>query len=224
MSRLAADLSHWQGQHSVSDFRQAARRLDAVWFKSSQGTGYQDPTFVQNVQNARKAKLPVGAYHFVEQGAPKTQVKNFLGQVKKAGGVDFLVIDWEQGDRRTAVVMARTLRSQKVPVLEYRGQWARAHGGDIKSCDGAVVPQYGPAHLDKAYYPKHLPLSAWQYSDGVYNGTRYPTSIPGIGKTDLSVVYRRRHFGIKRRPVHKVVQGVTKAKDRREARKNGETT
>lgn len=215
MAKLAADLSHWQGEHSVQDFRAALRRLSTLWFKSSQGTGYEDPTFVDNVAKARKARADsVGAYHFVEQGSPKSQVANLLRQIRRTDGVDFIVIDWEQGDRRTALTIARTLRDQHVPVLEYRGAWARAHGGDIKACDGAVVPQYGPAHLDPANKPKHLPLVMWQYSDGVYNGTRYPTTIPGIGKTDLSRIYRPRLVGLKPRPLHRAVQAVTKTKDK----------
>lgn len=188
---LIPDISHWQGGHNAKDFKQASRVASGFLFKATQGESYDDPEFLSNYRAARATGAPLGAYHYVEQGHAPEQTDNFLSAVRKASGIDFVVIDWELGDRATATQMAAKLQSAlHVPVIEYRGQWARAHGGDLGHCDAAMVPQYGPAHLDRTYRPKHLPFFGWQYTDGVYNGTKLPKSIPGLGAVDVTRVSR----------------------------------
>lgn len=188
---LIPDISHWQGAHNTKDFAQAARVASGFMFKATEAESYDDPEFLSNYKAARSTRLPIGAYHFVRQGHSEAQTDNFMDQMDKAGGIDFAVVDWEDGDRRTAANMVNKLQKRlAIPVIEYRGQWARAHGGDLPHADAAMVPQYGPAHLDRSYRPAHLPFFGWQYTDGVYNGTKMPKNIPGLGNVDVTRVYR----------------------------------
>ena len=57
------DVSQWQGN---IDFDQvAASGIQAVYIRSSMGSGYVDPYFEQNYQMAKAAGLKVGFYHYV---------------------------------------------------------------------------------------------------------------------------------------------------------------
>ena len=57
------DVSQWQGN---IDFDQvAASGIQAVYIRSSMGSGYVDPYFDQNYQMAKAAGLKVGFYHYV---------------------------------------------------------------------------------------------------------------------------------------------------------------
>jgi lysozyme len=198
---IVVDLSHWQGQHSKSDFAAAMRDgVDAFLFKASDGASYDDPVFRSNVAAAEAAGAPWGAYWFVEAGAAGPQVQNFVGDVKKARGRPACVmIDWERGDRSTAADGVKLLQrafDDPIWVIDYLGNWARTHGGELPNADAAMVPSYGPAHLNPAYKPKHQPLAAWQYTDGKFNGTSHPMHFAGLGNTDASIVYHPKFFGI----------------------------
>lgn len=198
MTILMPDVSHYQGAHTVDDWRKAKRVISAIMFKATQGVSFIDPEYHQNVATACRANLPYGHYHFVDAtGSGKAQARHMLDVVRRnpVCRSRFFCVDWEQGDKQTAEELIRHLvANTHVPVLEYSGAWARTHGGVSKSADGYIVPEYGTSKLRTAFI-QH-PLVAWQYTNGALNGTKMPSTIPGIGRCDVSVVFRKRYIGL----------------------------
>lgn len=57
------DVSSWQGNIDFSRVKQAG--IDIVYIRVSEGTGFVDPYFRQNYENAKANGLKVGFYHYV---------------------------------------------------------------------------------------------------------------------------------------------------------------
>lgn len=91
------DVSHHNG--SVDWNAVAAAGISFCFLKATEGVDFVDPTFKNNVVEAKAAGLLVGAYHFFHAGdAPSDQSDLFL---KTIDGVQLdlpPVLDWEQGD------------------------------------------------------------------------------------------------------------------------------
>jgi lysozyme len=190
------DISHWQGPHTVEDMQLVAANAPAIMLKATEGTDWVDPEFVGNAEAATAAGLPWGAYHYVTAGHGKAQAAHFFETVASVSGpCRFYCIDWEAGSRDTVLALAVWLLAiADGPVGDYIGSHARANGGQLPGMGFHMVPQYGPAELNPDYATD--PLSAWQYTNGSINGTDWPSSVPGIGACDVSVIYRPQDFGL----------------------------
>jgi lysozyme len=194
------DISHWQGPHTVEDMQLVAAKAPAIMLKASEGTSTVDAEFVNNAEAATAAGLTWGAYHYVTAGHGKAQADHFAETVDSVSGeCRFYCIDWEAGSRDTALALADRLLMVAItrletPVGDYIGSHARANGGQLPDMDFHMVPQYGPAEINPDYATD--PLSAWQYTNGTINGTGWPSSVPGIGACDVSVIYRPQDFGL----------------------------
>jgi lysozyme len=189
------DISHWQGHHTVEDMQLVAAKAPAIMLKASEGTSTVDAEFVNNAEAANTAGLPWGAYHYVTARHGRAQADLFQQVVSQVPGVRFYCIDWEAGSRDTALALAVWLLAVvDRPVGDYIGSHARANGGQLDEMRFHMVPQYGPAELNPDYATD--PLSAWQYTNGTINGTDWPSSVPGIGACDVSVIYRPQDFGL----------------------------
>ena len=194
---LMPDVSHWQGHHTREDMAQAATVASSILLKATQGDGFVDDEFVHNANMANDVNLPWGAYHFVDtkdvaDGA--AQAEHFWRVANSVPKLTFLCIDWERAGRALVLDLSAQLRAlADVPVGDYIGSHARANGGQLPHMDFHMVPQYGPANLDPRYETD--PLSAWQYTNGDVNGTDWPSGVPGIGKCDMSAVFRPQDFG-----------------------------
>jgi lysozyme len=57
------DISRWQGEIDWTAVKGAGTRF--VYMKSTEGGDHIDPAFLRNWENARRAGVPRGAYHFV---------------------------------------------------------------------------------------------------------------------------------------------------------------
>ena len=194
MPWLMPDVSHWQGHHTRDHMMLAATVASSVMFKASQGTSFVDSEFVSNAEAANAAGLPWGAYHYVEPGSGKAQADHFREVADRVPDCKFFCIDWEIGSRETAQTLAdRLLGTVAVPIGDYIGSHARANGGQLPRMAFHMVPQYGPAELDSRFATD--PLSAWQYTDGDVNGTEWPNGVPGLGRCDMSAVFRPEDFG-----------------------------
>jgi lysozyme len=203
------DISHHNCSKDADDnyipftreqFTQARTDASAFMLKASQGTDFVSPVFEAHAEAARSAGLPWGAYHFVDPGNGKAQADHFAATVANASSLPaFLCIDWEDGSRDTALALVKQLGTLNLfdrPVGDYIGSHARANGGQLPGMSFHMVPQYGPAEINPDYATD--PLSAWQYTNGVINGTSWPASVPGIGACDMSVIYRPEDFGLSR--------------------------
>jgi GH25 family lysozyme M1 (1,4-beta-N-acetylmuramidase) len=170
---------------------QIAKAARALMVKSTEGTSYTFGGFHASEANARAAGLKTVAYHFVDNANGVDQARHMWSVVQHSG-VSALCIDWEQGGRQIAVDMLHELKAlakgKKIRIGAYEGSWARGHGGGLAGCDFVIVPDYGVASLPDSY--KLKPYAGWQYTDGRYNGTKHPTSIPGIGRCDVSLIER----------------------------------
>lgn len=71
------DLSKWQGTVNFPDLVQ--RKMAFVFLKATEGANVQDPTYRNNVFQARQNKIPVGSYHFYDSNIPPDQqLQNFF--------------------------------------------------------------------------------------------------------------------------------------------------
>jgi lysozyme len=102
------DVSDFQPVQTVADWK----NFDFGFMKASEGTGWKSQTFGTQPDgspgdwaNIKTAGKPRGAYHFLHPGEDiASQVGNFLGVIKAAGGLhpgDMLVVDTEVFDGLT---------------------------------------------------------------------------------------------------------------------------
>lgn len=80
--RTGIDVSHYQGNINWNQVRQDGKATFA-YLKATESTGLKDDTYRRNVQGARQAGIPVGAYHFFSPSqSGKEQLQNFLAVAK----------------------------------------------------------------------------------------------------------------------------------------------
>jgi GH25 family lysozyme M1 (1,4-beta-N-acetylmuramidase) len=89
------DIASYQGQ---VDFDALKTEVAFVIAKSSEGTGYRDPTFLRNWDEARRVGLVRGAYHFARPDLglqASDEASYFLGSVPAIDPGDLLGLDYE---------------------------------------------------------------------------------------------------------------------------------
>lgn len=88
------DVSHYQGEIDWDTL--SGENISFAYIKATEGSGYIDPCFYYNYDNARRTDLRVGAYHFFSfDSSGETQADNFIGAVEKLDGMLPPVIDVE---------------------------------------------------------------------------------------------------------------------------------
>ena len=87
------DISHWQGDVDFEQARMAG--MEAVICKATQGLEGFDNMFGHNVEQAQKAGLLVGAYHFGTGDPGDKQADHFLKTISTRSGM-LLVLDFEE--------------------------------------------------------------------------------------------------------------------------------
>jgi GH25 family lysozyme M1 (1,4-beta-N-acetylmuramidase) len=89
------DISSFQG--SVN-FDLLKTEVSFVLAKSSEGTGYRDPTFQRNWAEARRVGLTRGAYHFARPDLgtlAQEEAAYFLSSIRPIDAADLLALDYE---------------------------------------------------------------------------------------------------------------------------------
>jgi lysozyme len=162
MAGLIIDLSSNNHVNGTSiDWSQVrAAGVTTAFIKATEGTGYTNPYYVQDMAGAKAAGIDTAAYHFAAFGDDAAEVAYF----KSVAGADAKILDaetntdaaWQQdflsqlGPQRMLYGSLSTIQRQ-IPVL----LWIASYGADPGSC------------------------AAWQYTS---LGT-----VPGIqGSVDLS--------------------------------------
>jgi len=77
------DVSHWQGEVDWQKVKLGGVRF--VYIKATEGTTFIDPLFETNVEEAKKAGLYVGAYHFARFGSKQeaiSEARHFFSATK----------------------------------------------------------------------------------------------------------------------------------------------
>jgi len=79
-STIGVDISSYQADVDMEKLKEQDIRF--VYIKASEGSKLQDDKFAANWENAEKAGLPSGAYHFFSFDSPgSTQAENFIKAV-----------------------------------------------------------------------------------------------------------------------------------------------
>src|ERR1051325_5761098 len=64
---LGTDVSHYQGTINWTTVKNAGIKF--AWAKATESTGYTDPYFTANENNAKAVGIPIGGYHFARPSA-----------------------------------------------------------------------------------------------------------------------------------------------------------
>jgi GH25 family lysozyme M1 (1,4-beta-N-acetylmuramidase) len=132
------DVSHWQGTIDWNKVKNSG--IAFVYAKASHGTTVTDNMFSANVQGARTAGLPIGAYHYASPSAPynpdqaKAEAQHFVNVMKNEGMGDFgdimPVLDLEEP------AATGSLTSDEI------ASWARVFTDTVKSLTNRQVMVY----------------------------------------------------------------------------------
>lgn len=93
MSIKGIDISHHQSRPNFSAVKNAG--IGFVILKATEGVNYVDPAFIANVDAAKAAGLPIGAYHFLRATSIDQQCKDFVAAIKPHGPYTCIGIDVE---------------------------------------------------------------------------------------------------------------------------------
>ena len=195
------DVSHWQGTIDWNQVKNSG--IAFAYAKASQGTTITDPMFATNVQGARAAGLPIGAYHYANPTAPYSsdqaiaEAQNFVNVMQNAGMGDFgdimPVLDLEQpastgtltSDEiaswgRVFVDTVKSLTNRQVMI--YTGDWFveqyNDFGGQLSDIPVWIAAWTRYGNTQPPAVGGWTQWTAWQYSD--------QGSVPGVtGAVDL---------------------------------------
>jgi lysozyme len=172
--------------------------IAAIIHKASEGATFRDQNYKQRRNEALKAGLLWGAYHFSSSRPVASQVDNFLGAVEwDVAGVDnsrtLLCLDFEPStsgpdmtlDQAHEFVTTVKNKTGRWPMI-YGGNMLRdavqPHGADpiLKNCP-LWYARYRdqPIGFPQGTWPR---FTLWQYTDG--NAGPLPHDADGLGRTD----------------------------------------
>ena len=177
------DVSHWQGDINWDLVKNDG--ISFAYIKATEGVDYIDPKFSTNLQEAKKAGLLVGAYHFCTPSSlkdAKDEAMHFTNVIQKHGGIEQLnlppVLDIEknQGLNKEQIselveawVAMVKQETQKQPIIYSYAYFIR----DFLDKKLKTIPLW-LAHYDQKQLPFSLPWPSWvflQFTDkGQVNG------------------------------------------------------
>ena len=195
--------------HGNIDLVPAARiaadpRFGFVILKATEGTRYSwaETWLPPNWKAVGKTRLARGAYHYMLFDQPgKEQAEFYLQSVEAAGGFKdgdlhpIFDAEWKLNDGATAPQVedcigdfVDKIHQEGHKVIRYGRSLFRDLGiGTATGADFGWIPRYndelGPTD-DIGFADPHM----WQYSNGTFNFTANPSSAPGMGPGDMSVV------------------------------------
>lgn len=166
--------------------------------KANEGTGFVDRCFARNWGEMQHYGLVRGAYDFAHLNqSPVAEAHTFLRVVKAAGGLHraIAVIDVEANpgsstaaNRAWVQAWINTVSAEGKPakILVYTAPffWNPRVGCWTPRGAGLWVATYGRSPSIPCGWGG---WDFWQYTDGRYNYTSGPRSIPGVGPVDISI-------------------------------------
>lgn len=179
------DISHHQA--GSLDLVGAKRRgLRWLYHKATEGTSLRDANYGRRREEARRAGVPFGAYHFAraDVGDAVAEARFFLDYATPKPGDLRPALDLETMEGlsiaqiRTwaATFIAYCVKRTGVKPVVYTPY-------DLGSVDDGCIlwrPRYNNSNT-----PPVLPWDIWQFSNGVYG---VPNQVAGIGRVDLNVM------------------------------------
>ncbi|SDP60526.1 Lyzozyme M1 (1,4-beta-N-acetylmuramidase), GH25 family [Actinopolyspora xinjiangensis] len=116
------DVSHYQGSFDMRRARSEA--FEFVFIKATEGSGFVDPRFRENLTNARAAGLLVAAYHYQREGVDAHAQADHIASVVPADCP--VILDVESGGGGVSlareVMKALHRRGYRTPLL-YLPEW-----------------------------------------------------------------------------------------------------
>lgn len=112
------DVSSYQGE---IDWEVLSKQdISFAFMKATEGSGFQDPYFASNWENASKTDLRIGAYHFFSfDSSGKTQAENFIATVPKFVKALPPVVDLEfYGDKEANPPSKQEVKENLNPLLK----------------------------------------------------------------------------------------------------------
>lgn len=181
------DISHHQG--GPLDFKRArAAGVKFVYHKATEGTTFRDSHYERRRNEARKAGLPFGAYHFArpDLGDAKREAETFLKVAKPQPGDLLPCLDLEvRGELSQAQLqtwMGRFIQTVKaelgvIPLVYTPFDFAKNFGAMLWQ------PRYNNDNRPPVTAKPWKHVDIWQFSDGRLGR---PNSCPGLGHVDLN--------------------------------------
>jgi len=193
MKLQVVDLSHWDPASDYEAVRAAG--VSGVIYKSTQGTGYTDPTYYSQKKAALKAGLLWGSFHFGDCSDPEYQAENYVAFTKIGDG-ELFCLDFEDNqDCSMSINQAQTFILTVEKALNRDSQCVFYSGNRVKDLLGTKHNAFlGERRLWLAQYGNTPKVQAswsekgywlWQYTDGVYGPT--PHEVDGIGPCDCNI-------------------------------------
>jgi len=187
---LVVDLSHWDPASSYSQVKDAG--IVGCIYKATEGSGYTDPTYVQQQQAAKAVGIKWGAYHFATAVNTTAQIDNFM-KFACPDPDELFCLDWEDyGDNTMSLSAVKEWISEVERQLDREGECVLYSGNTAKEALGNTVDtfmgdrrlwlcQYGSTPKWQKSWDNYW---LWQFTDGISGPT--PHSIPGIGPCDIN--------------------------------------
>lgn len=189
------DTSHYQ--RGRLDLR-AAQAAGLQWWyaKATEGTTFVDPTYAKRVRQARRAGIPVGAYHFArpDRGDASEEARFFLATADIRAGDMLPMLDLESTEGLSPAELTR-----------WTGAWVRTVTRHLAGRGLVGKPIiYTPFDLEDGFgcycwvarysndfraprVPRPWQRAAvWQHSNGRYGPVKH---VPGVGAVDVNAVH-----------------------------------
>ncbi|MBV9687181.1 MAG: glycoside hydrolase family 25 protein [Alphaproteobacteria bacterium] len=187
-SDVVIDLSHWQAP--VDFARAKSAGIVAAILKATQGADWIDVAFAQRLAAATAAGLLVGAYHFLDDSPPESQVENFLSV---AGGCSVLALDAEPNAIGGTVTVAQAaeaagrlnMATGSMPLIYINRYGPDQRGTGLPNSVLSRCPLWLPAYNARPVCPLGWSKwTLWQHTDGTIGPDAVP--VAGIGRCDRS--------------------------------------
>lgn len=184
------DVSSHNGKIDFNAVRNSG--IEAVIIKSTEGTTYQDPMYLNNYNGAKNAGLKIGFYHFYNfASSPETNAENFWNHIKSLNFDIKPVLDIETSNGNVEECCNRFLRrfseiSGGTPMLVYSYRSFIEQYFSDAFCNDKYwwIAEYGSRLNTPA---KCGTPTAWQYTE--------KGNVPGVnGNCDMNVLYQSENF------------------------------
>jgi lysozyme len=187
---LFVDLSHWDPAQNYASVK--ADGIVACIYKATEGSGYTDPTYVQQQQAAKAAGLKWGAYHFATASSTTAQIDNFM-RFASPDPDELFCLDWEDyGSNTMSLSAVKEWITEVETQLGREGQCVLYSGNTAKEALGDRVDTFlGSRRLWLCQYGENpvwqrswTSFWAWQFTDGISGPP--PHTVDGIGACDIN--------------------------------------
>lgn len=187
---LFTDTSHWDPIYDIDAVKKEG--IVGCIIKATEGTGYTDPTYVQQQQLIKGAGLKFGMYHFCTAANLQGQIDNFL-RYASPDPDELFCADWEDyGDNTMSLTNVKTWIKEVEDALKRPGECVLYSGNTAKEALGNEVDTFlGERRLWLCQYGSNPTWQrsweepwGWQFTDGQVGPE--PHVIAGIGPCDIN--------------------------------------